>query len=82
MGFIDRLQHGWNAFMNRDPTNYRYDYGVSYASRPDRMRFTRGNERSIVTAVYNRIALDVAAINIQHCRLDEMVDSYLLSTQN
>lgn len=71
MGFIDRLQHGWNAFMNRDPTNYRYDYGVSYASRPDRMRFTRGNERSIVTAVYNRIALDVAAINIQHCRLDE-----------
>lgn len=71
MGFIDRLQHGWNAFMNRDPTNYRYDYGASYASRPDRMRFTRGNERSIVTAVYNRIALDVAAINIQHCRLDE-----------
>lgn len=71
MGFIDRLQHGWNAFMNRDPTNYRYDYGVSYTSRPDRMRFTRGNERSIVTAVYNRIALDVAAINIQHCRLDE-----------
>lgn len=71
MGFIDRLQHGWNAFMNRDPTNYRYDYGVSYASRPDRMRFTRGNERSIVTAVYNRIALDVAAIDIQHCRLDE-----------
>nr|DAJ42748.1 MAG TPA: portal protein [Caudoviricetes sp.] len=71
MGFIDRLQHGWNAFMNRDPTNYRYDYGVSYASRPDRMRFTRGNERSIVTSVYNRIALDVAAINIQHCRLDE-----------
>lgn len=71
MGFIDRLQHGWNAFMNRDPTNYQYDYGVSYASRPDRMRFTRGNERSIVTAVYNRIALDVAAINIQHCRLDE-----------
>lgn len=71
MGFIDRLQHGWNAFMNRDPTNYRYEYGVSYASRPDRMRFTRGNERSIVTAVYNRIALDVAAINIQHCRLDE-----------
>lgn len=71
MGFIDRLQHGWNAFMNRDPTNYRYDYGVSYASRPDRMRFTRGNERSIVTAVYNRIALDVAAIDIQHCKLDE-----------
>lgn len=71
MGFIDRLQHGWNAFMNRDPTNYRYDYGVSYTSRPDRMRFTRGNERSIVTSVYNRIALDVAAINIQHCRLDE-----------
>ena len=70
MGLFSRLQHGWNAFVNnRDPTNYRtFDVGYSY--RPDRPRFTRGNERSIVTSVYNRIALDVAAINIQHCKLD------------
>lgn len=70
MGFFDRLQHGWNAFMNRDPTNFQ-NFGVGYSYRPDRPRLTRGNERSIVTSVYNRIALDVAAINIKHCRLDE-----------
>lgn len=71
MSFWDRLQHGWNAFMNRDPTPpYNY-YGSGYSYRPDRPRFSRGNERSIVTSVYNRIALDVAAINIQHVRLDE-----------
>lgn len=66
---LSRLKHGWNAFVNnRDPT---YSQGISYSYRPDRPRFTRGNERSIVTSVYNRIALDVAAINIKHCRLDE-----------
>ena len=70
MGVLDRLRHGWNAFMNRDPT-YRQDLGPSYYYRPDRPRFTRGNERSIVTSVYNRIALDVSAISIQHVRLDE-----------
>lgn len=70
MGFTDRLQHAWNAFMNRDPTNWQNN-GVGYYYRPDRPRLTRGNERSIVTSVYNRIALDVAAINIKHCRLDE-----------
>lgn len=85
MSFWDRLQHGWNAFMNRDPTPMpNYDYsGVGYSYRPDRPRFTRGNEKSIVTSVYNRIALDVAAINIQHVRLDddgrfsEIIDSRL-----
>ena len=69
--FGARLKHAWNAFRNRDPT---YDYrnlGSSYTYRPDRPRLTRGTERSIVTSVYNRIALDVAAVNIQHCRLDE-----------
>lgn len=71
MGFIDRLQHGWNAFMNKDPTYNRQDYGMSYFHRPDRPRLTRGNERSIVTAIYNRIAMDVAAITMKHCRLDE-----------
>ena len=73
MSFLDRLQHGWNAFRNnRDPTNdYRHDIGVGYSYRPDRPRLTRGNERSIITAVLNRIALDAAAINIQHCKLDD-----------
>jgi hypothetical protein len=71
MGLVDRLQHGWNAFMGRDPT-MRYPYvGSSYTVRPDRVRFSRGNERSIVTSVYNRVALDVAAISINHCRLDD-----------
>lgn len=68
---VDRLQHGWNAFMGRDPA-IRYPYvGSSYTVRPDRVRFSRGNERSIVTSVYNRVALDVAAISINHCRLDD-----------
>lgn len=70
VNIISRLKHSWNAFMNRDPT---YDYintGPGYSSRPDRPRFTRGNERTIVTAIYNRIALDVASINISHCKVD------------
>ena len=71
MGFMDRIQRGWNAFRNRDPTIEYRDTGLGYAYRPDRVRFTRGNERSIVTSVYNRIALDVAAINIQHVQLDD-----------
>lgn len=67
-----RLKHAWNVFRSRDPTTNYPNYGYnSYSYRPDRARFSRGNERSIVTSVYNRIALDVAAINIQHARLDE-----------
>lgn len=71
IAFGSRLKHAWNAFMNRDPTRTYADLGSSYSYRPDRPRFTMGNERSIVTSVYNRIALDVAAIAIQHVRLDE-----------
>lgn len=74
MGLLDRLKNSWNAFVNnRDPTfHYRYtDYGSGYTYRPDRPRLTRGNERSIVTAIYNRIAMDVAAIDIRHVKLDE-----------
>lgn len=67
-----RLKHGWNAFINnRDPTNNYQNVGDGYYYRPDRPRLTRGNERSIVTAIFNRIALDVASIGIKHCRLDE-----------
>lgn len=71
MGLLTQIRHGWNAFLNRDPTgNYR-NIGPEYSYRPDRPRLTRGNERSIVTSVYNRIALDVASIDIRHCKLDE-----------
>lgn len=72
MGFFDRLQHGWNAFVNnRDPTMVYKDPSHGYFYRPDRPRFSRGNERSIVTSIFNRIALDVASIDIRHVRLDE-----------
>ena len=68
-----RLKRAWNAFTNnRDPTDIQYpSAGMGYVYRPDRVRFTRGNERSIVTSVYNRIAMDVAAITIKHCRIDK-----------
>lgn len=74
MGVMDRLKHGWNAFLNnRDPTAYRYytSGGVGNSYRPDRPRFTRGNERTIVNAICNKIAMDAAGIDIRHVRLDE-----------
>lgn len=72
LSFGSRLKHAWNAFAsNRDPTSYYYDLGASYSYNPDRPRLSRGNERSIVTSVYNRIALDVASMTIKHCKLDE-----------
>lgn len=69
--FGSRLKHAWNAFMSRAPTDNYRDYGTGYSLRPDRIRLKRGSEKSIVTSVYNRIALDVAGIGIKHCRLDE-----------
>ena len=69
--FGSRLKHAFNAFMNRDPTYGKESMGPGYSMRPDRSRLTGGNERSIVTSIYNRIAIDVAAININHCRVDE-----------
>lgn len=89
--FTERLQHAWNAFLNREPPyTTHYDYGSSYSYRPDRIRLTRGNERSIVNAIYNRISIDVSAISIKHVRLDdnerfvETIDSklnYVLNTE-
>lgn len=70
MSFGSRLKHAWNAFTGNVQMNYR-NLGMSYSYRADRPRMSRGNERSIVTSVYNRIALDVAALNVQHVRLDE-----------
>ena len=81
MSFGSRLQHAWNAFFNKDPTNdisNTMDFGAGYSSRPDRVKFTRGNEKSIVTAVFNRIALDTAAMSIEHVRLDDN-DRYIYS---
>ena len=70
MGLLSRFRNAWNVFKNKDPT-LTADTGPGYWARPDRMRFSRGNERSIITAVFNRIAMDVAAIPIQHVRTDE-----------
>lgn len=72
LSLISRAKKAWNVFLNRDPTKYNYaDIGASYSYRPDRMRFTRGSERTIVNSIYNRIAMDAAAIDIKHVRLDE-----------
>lgn len=88
MGFIDslrhgfdRIQHGWNAFKNnKDPTYNWGNAGTSYHSRPDRVRYTRGNERSIITSIYNRLALDAASIDLEHVQLDK--DGLYKSTLN
>ena len=69
--FFTRLKHAWNVFLNKDPTVVYRDYGPGYSYRPDRAQLSRGNERSIITAVFNRIATDVAAVKINHVRLDE-----------
>lgn len=69
--FGARLKHAWNAFLNRDPTSTFPDYGPSYSIRPDRVRLTPGNEKSIVSSIITRIAIDVAGTTIQHVRLDE-----------
>ena len=65
-----RLAHAWNAFTSRDPTQYIIT-GPGYSSRPDRPRLSRGNEKSIATSIFNRIALDASSVNIKHCRLDK-----------
>lgn len=68
---MNRLKNSWNAFRNRDPTMFYSEPGISYTYRPDRPRFSRGNERTIATSVFNKIAMDVAAIDIRHCRVDD-----------
>ena len=79
----DRLAHAWNAFMNRDPTTSNIYSGSSYFNRPDRTRLRTGTEKSIINAIYNRLSLDTASMDIRHVRLDdngryiETIDSYL-----
>lgn len=82
-----RLKHAWNAFLNRDPPGKSY-YGGGYSYRPDRVRLNRANDRTIMTAIYTRIAMDASAITINHVRLDdngrfdEVLDSGLNSCLN
>lgn len=66
-----RLKKAWNTFMNRDPTYDIYHGEVGYSYRPDRLRFTRNNDRSMMNFVLNRIAVDAATIDIRHVRLDK-----------
>lgn len=68
--FLTRLKNGWNVFMDREDRRY-IPMGNAYSYRPDRVRMTRGNERSIITSVFNRIALDCSSVGIQHVRLDD-----------
>lgn len=67
---MTRIKNSWNAFRNRDPTMFYSEPGMSYTYRPDRPRFSGGNERTIATSVFNKIAMDVAAVDIRHCRVD------------
>lgn len=88
MNLGSRLKHAWNAFLNRDPPPNFGGYAGGYSYRPDRVRLTRGNERTFVTSVYNRISMDCSAITIQHVRLDDndrfdsVIDSGLNSCLN
>lgn len=78
MGFKDRLSHAWNAFLNQDPYTRIHSYGggPSYGMRPDRTRLNLTNERSIISSIYTRLSIDVAAVSIRHVRLDDN-DRYL-----
>jgi putative sterol carrier protein len=70
----DRLKHAWNAFVNEDVKSRIHSFaemGPAYGSRPDRVRLRVSNERSIIASIYNRIAIDVAAIRYRHVRLDD-----------
>lgn len=65
---VDRVRRAWDVFRGRDPTDYKKNYGPGYSRRPDKSYITFGGERSIVNAVYNRIAIDVAKVDIEHVK--------------
>lgn len=71
MNLGSRLKHAWNAFNGRDPTVVGTPGQMVYTQNPSRHRFTYGNQRSIVSSIYNQIAMDISAIDIEHVRLDE-----------
>ena len=70
-GLLSRLKHGWNAFRNRDPTIEYRNIGPGYFTRPDKIRYSYDNEKSIINTIVTRIAVDVASIDFIHCKLDE-----------
>ena len=70
MSIRDRLEHAWNAFLNRDPTTINYNFGSGYSYRPDRPRMSKGHEKSLVTSVINRLAVDAASVDIKHVKTD------------
>lgn len=69
--FTDRLRHAWNAFRDNNSSNAYIDYGSSFSYQPSRRRLSPGNEKTIVNAVLNRLALDAASLKLEHCRLDD-----------
>ena len=73
MAFSDRLKHAWNAFMNKDPTTYNYNYYSSGITsyRGDRILRSIGSDRTILTSIMNRIANDVAKVDIKHVYKDD-----------
>jgi hypothetical protein len=68
---LSRMKNAWNVFIGRDPIRDTSYHGMASSYRPDRLVLTRGNERTIVTSVYNRISMDAAAIDIRHIRVDD-----------
>lgn len=75
MSLAERIRNGWDAFLGRDPT-YKFDYGQSSGTRPDRVRINYTNMRSIVSSIQNRIAVDAAQIDLRHIRLDDSNQYY------
>ena len=79
MGTIgDRIKHAWNAFLNQEEEQRLdlYSNSVSYGGRPDRIRFSIPNERSIISSIYTRLSVDISGVDIRHVRLDD-ADRYL-----
>jgi hypothetical protein len=71
MAISDRIKHAWNAFVSDDRTVPHFDQGAYFSQRPDRVRMNFGNERSIISSIYNRLSIDMAAVDIRHVRLDD-----------
>lgn len=72
MSLAERFRNGWDAFLGRDPTaQWKFDYGQSYGTRPDRVRINYTNMRSIISSIQNRIAVDAAQIDLRHVRMDD-----------
>src|SRR5215204_2486941 len=81
MTIFSRLKHAWNVFLNRDDPIQAYEMGAAYGGRPDRVRFTISNERSIISSIFTRLGIDAASVDIRHVRLDEN-DRYFEDVQS